>query len=97
MNKVELIKAMSTELTEGGMKTTQKDAAVYVDTIFGIIAKNMANGEDTKVSGFGTFTVVERAAREGRNPATGEALHIEASKAPKFKASSTLKAAVKNA
>jgi len=55
------------------------------------LAREMAKGEKVQLVGFGTFEVSERAAREGRNPQTGEAMTIEASKAPKFKAGKALK------
>lgn len=92
MNKVELISKIAEQT---GL--TKKATTELVDVVFGTIADTVASGEDVKVSGFGTFTVAERAARDGRNPATGEALHIEASKSPKFKAASAFKAAVKEA
>lgn len=51
-------------------------------------------GDTVGITGFGTFSVAKRAARKGRNPATGEAIKIAASKTPKFTAGATLKAAV---
>ena len=57
------------------------------------IAK-VKEGEKIQLVGFGTFEVIERAAREGRNPLTGEKMKIKASKAPKFKAGKALKDAV---
>lgn len=92
MNKVELISKIAEQTG-----STKKATTELVDVVFGTIADTVASGEDVKVSGFGTFTVAERAARDGRNPATGETLHIEASKAPKFKAASAFKTAVKEA
>ena len=89
MNKVELI-ARIAEVEE----TTKKAAGEQLDAIVGVITEALANGEEVKISGFGTFSVSERAAREGRNPATGETITIAASKAPKFKAATALKAAV---
>ena len=97
MNKVEMIAKVVEKLAEGEVKVTKKAMTEYVDAVFETIADAMVEGEDVKIAGFGTFTVVERAERDGRNPATGEAIKIAASKSPKFKARSTLKAAVKEA
>lgn len=95
MNKVEMIKVVCEKLSDSGVKVTQKDMGTYVDAIIDTIVDTVASGEAVKLSGFGSFEITERAAREGRNPATGEAIHIEASKSPKFRAASAFKAAVK--
>ena len=58
------------------------------------LAKHLGYGGEVQITGFGSFGVSERAARIGRNPQTGEALQIAASKAPKFKAGKALKEAV---
>lgn len=89
MNKKELVKAMSEQLG-----TTQKAAAEQLDAVLDVITAALVAGEDVKISGFGTFSVTERAAREGRNPQTGETIQIAASKSPKFKAAKALKDAV---
>lgn len=90
MNKKELIKAVAAKTG-----FSQKDITEVVDVIFGTITDTLADGNEVNITGFGKFLVQERAAREGVNPRTGEALHIEASKAPKFKAGKALKDAVK--
>jgi len=90
MNKKELIKAVATKTG-----FSQKDIAEVVDVILGTITDTLVDGNEVNIAGFGKFLVHERAAREGVNPRTGEALHIEASKAPKFKAGKALKDAVK--
>ena len=79
MNKAELIQALSdkTGLTKAD---TDKTLLAFMDTVMDTVAK----GEDVALVGFGTFKVAHRAAREGRNPATGETLKIAASKQPKF-------------
>lgn len=92
MNKTELVAAIS-EKTE----LTKKDSEKALKALIDVVAEELKKGEKVQLVGFGTFEVVERAAREGRNPLTGESLHIEASKAPKFKAGKALKDAVKNA
>lgn len=92
MNKVEMIKAVANEL-----KITQKETKAVVDAVFNVIADQMVAGEKVSIAGFGAFEARERAGRMGRNPYTGEDLEIPASRSPKFKASSTLKKAVKGA
>ena len=62
-----------------------------VEAIFDAIANELANGGEISVSGFGKFSVSDRAARQGRNPATGETIQIAASKGAKFSAASALK------
>ena len=87
MNKTDLIKNVSAQI-EGA---TQKDVAVIVDTVLETIVNTVASGEKVSLAGFGTFEVTERAERNGRNPKTGEAITIPASKSPKFKAGKALK------
>ena len=86
MNKTEMIKAIA-ERTE----LTKIDSAKVLEAFQDIVKETLAAGEKIQLVGFGTFEVSERAAREGRNPATGEAMTIKASKAPKFKAGKALK------
>lgn len=97
MNKAELTKVVRETVSEVLEGVTIKDTAVFVDATFKAIQDTVAAGDKVSIAGFGTFETVERAAREGRNPLTGEPLHIEASKAPKFKAGKAFKDAVKNA
>ncbi|MBQ4425387.1 MAG: HU family DNA-binding protein [Lachnospiraceae bacterium] len=87
MNKKELIAAIAEEAN-----VSKKDAAVVFDATFKVIGKALENGEKISVSGFGTFDVHERKARTGKNPRTGEAVEILASKSPAFKPSQVLKA-----
>ena len=87
MNKTDLIKNVSAQI-EGA---TQKDVAIIVDTVLETIVNTVASGEKVSLAGFGTFEVTERAERNGRNPKTGEAITIPASKSPKFKAGRSLK------
>ena len=65
-----------------------------VEAVFDTIIKTLGRGEEVAVSGFGTFRVAKRAAREGRNPKTGEKIQIAASVKPKFRAGKALKEAV---
>lgn len=97
MNKVELVAKVVEVLGEKDVKVTKKAMAEYVDTVFDVIADAVATGENVSIAGFGKFEVKERDARMGRNPQTGESIQIAASKSPRFKASSTFKAAVKGA
>ena len=86
MNKTEFIAAIA---EEAGLSKT--DAAKAVKAFTDVVVEEMKKGEKIQLVGFGTFEVSERAAREGRNPQSGEVMKIAASKAPKFKAGKALK------
>ena len=73
---------------------SKKDAGAAVDAMLTTIEDALRRGSDVVFSGFGKFSVSQRAAREGRNPATGETIHIAASRGPKFSAGAGLKKAV---
>ena len=92
MNRSELIAALSTKTN-----STKADADRNIAAILEIISTTLKKGDSVALVGFGTFEVRKRAARNGRNPATGAPLKIKASKAPAFKAGATLKAAVNGA
>lgn len=85
MNKGELVEKVAKNC--GLSKSSADDA---VNTVMGAIADALANGDKVTLVGFGTFAVAERAAREGRNPKTGEKMNIPAGKGVKFKAGSKL-------
>ena len=89
MNKTELVAAVA-EQADISKKDAEKALKAFVD----VVTEEMKKGEKVQLVGFGTFEVSERAAREGRNPQTGETMTIAASKAPKFKAGKALKDAV---
>ena len=89
MNKTELVAAMA-EQAEISKKDAEKALKAFTD----VVSEELNKGEKIQLVGFGTFEVSERAAREGRNPLTGEKMQIKASKAPKFKAGKALKDAV---
>lgn len=89
MNKTELIAAVA-EHAELSKKDAEKALKAFVE----VVTDELKKGEKVQLVGFGTFEVSERAEREGRNPHTGEAMKIEASKAPKFKAGKALKDAI---
>lgn len=86
MNKTELIAAVA-EKAELSKKDAEKAVKAFTD----VVSEELVNGGKIQLVGFGTFEVSERAAREGRNPQTGETMKIEASKSPKFKAGKALK------
>ena len=73
---------------------SKKDAANAVDAVLDTIEGTLSRGSEITFSGFGKFSVSHRSAREGRNPATGERIHISASKVPKFTAGAGLKKSV---
>ena len=86
MNKTELVAAMA-EAAEISKKDAEKALKAFTD----VVADELKKGEKVQLVGFGTFEVSERAAREGRNPQSGEVMYIAASKSPKFKAGKALK------
>lgn len=90
MNKTELIAAMAEKA-----EISKKDAEKALTAFTNVVADTLVDGDKVTITGFGTFEVVERAARTGRNPKTGGAIEIAASKSPKFKAGKALKDAVK--
>ncbi len=86
MNKTELIAAIA-ERSELSKKDAEKVLKAFTD----VVSEELAKGTKIQLVGFGTFEVSDRAAREGRNPQTGEAMSIPASKTPRFKAGKALK------
>ncbi len=73
---------------------SKKDAGAAVNALLDTVQNALANGESVQITGFGTFEVRQRAAREGVKPGTSEKIQIPASKAPAFKAGKPLKDAV---
>ncbi|WP_440867875.1 HU family DNA-binding protein [Symbiopectobacterium purcellii] len=90
MNKTELISAVSEKANISKIK-----AGFVVDALTDAVTQALAAGNDVSLVGFGTFEVRTRAERQGRNPKTGEAMTIPASRVPAFRAGKTLKEAVK--
>ena len=80
MNKAELIEKLSQKT-----KMTKVQSEALMDAALEIIQKTVSKGEDVKIVGFGTFSAIERGARTGRNPKTGEAVDIPKVKIPRFK------------
>jgi DNA-binding protein HU-beta len=89
MNKGDLI-----ELVSGEAGLSKADASRAVDSVIAAITSALKGGKQVSLVGFGTFAVKKRAARTGRNPRTGEAIEIRASKVPGFRAGKALKDAV---
>ena len=85
MNKTELVAAMAKET-----QLAKKDVEAVLKSFIDVVSEELKKGEKVQLVGFGTFEVSKRAAREGRNPQTGETMQISASKAPKFKAGKAL-------
>ena len=92
MNRKELIGALAAKT-----ESTKADADRNIAALIEIITATLKNGDNVALVGFGTFEVRKRAARTGRNPATGAELKIKASKVPALKPGATLKAAVNGA
>ncbi|MGY6631795.1 MAG: HU family DNA-binding protein [Wenzhouxiangella sp.] len=89
MNKSELIESIATHA-----ELSKADAQRALDATIEAITNALKSGDTVSLIGFGTFSVKERAARTGRNPATGETIEIKASKTPAFKAGKGFKDAV---
>jgi len=89
MNRKELIDALAAK-TDSSKAEADRNIAAIIE----IITATLKKGDSVSLVGFGSFEVRKRAARTGRNPATGAELKIKASKQPAFKAGATLKAAV---
>ena len=89
MNKTELIAAVAEKAN-----LSKKDAEAAVSAVLDAVTDELVKGGKVQLIGFGSFEVRERAAKQGRNPKTGEAMQIPATKVPAFKAGNTLKNAV---
>ena len=89
MNKNDLVAEVAKNT---GLSKT--DAGKSVDALLNAVAGALKKGDEVRLVGFGTFSIAQRAATEGRNPRTGAKINIPASKQPKFKAGKGLKDAV---
>jgi len=90
MNKLGIVDVVHEKL--GGTKVAAEE---IVDLVFDSITNSLKKGEEVSVAGFGIFTVKQRAARQARNPRTGEMVNVAAMKVPKFRAGKALKDTVK--
>jgi DNA-binding protein HU-beta len=89
MNKSQLVEAIA---EDSGL--SQADARRAVESFVTTVENTLKSGDEIAITGFGKFSVSNRAARTARNPATGETINVKASKAPRFSAGAGLKAAV---
>ena len=92
MNKAQFIAALAPHFND-----SKKEATHAVDIVFDTIIRNMAKGEDVMINDFGKFKKVDRKARKGRNPFTGETIQIKASKKPRFLPAKGLKEVISGA
>ena len=90
MNKTQFVEKMHEKTGFGTVKETEKAYKAFIETVIDALKA----GEKVQLVGVGTFDIGERAAREGRNPQTGESIQIAASKSPRFKAGKAFKDAV---
>ncbi len=90
MNKQAIV-----EVVNGVLNTTKVQAEQVVDKVFDSIVASLKKGEEVSIAGLGIFSVKQRAARDARNPRTGETVKVAAMKVPKFRAAKALKDAVK--
>ena len=89
MNKSELV-----EKTAEEAGSTQAEAARHLEAMIEVVTETLKAGDEVRITGFGKFYANERAAREGRNPQTGQTMSIPASRVPSFSAGGTLKKAL---
>ncbi len=90
MTKAELVERISKDA-----KISKKAAETALDSFMANVRDSLKKGKRVSLVGFGTFSVGRRAARNGRNPQTGETIKIKAAKVPKFKAGKVLKDAIR--
>jgi len=90
MNKASIIEDVAAKI--GGNKA---EAERIVDGVFGGITNELKSGGEVSIAGFGIFSVRDRAARQARNPRTGEMVQVAATRVPKFRAGKALKEAIK--
>ena len=89
MRKQDLVRTVAQE-----SKLSESQANAAVGAVFNAIQRALADGDEVSISGFGSFRVVERAAREGRNPQTNQPMQIPARRSPAFRPGTQLKRAV---
>ncbi|MEO8637858.1 MAG: HU family DNA-binding protein [Candidatus Taylorbacteria bacterium] len=90
MNKQAIAEAIAAKI--GGTKVQAEQA---IDVVVDSIVNTLKKGEEVSIAGIGIFSVKQRAARQARNPRTGEAISVPAMRVPKFRAAKALKEAVK--
>ncbi|MFQ5895700.1 MAG: HU family DNA-binding protein [Nitrospinota bacterium] len=90
MNKAELVQAVAKDV-----KLSKGEAERAVNSILNQVTLALKRGDGVTLVGFGSFSVVRKAARKGRNPQTGAVIQIKATRVPRFRSGASLKAAVK--
>lgn len=95
MNQGEFIKAVAGKVNATEKRVTETLVKDVVNSTVEVITEAVAKGDKVSINGLGSFEAAVRAARDGRNPITGETIHIEEKKVPKFKAAKAFKEAVK--
>lgn len=90
MTRSDLVDALAAQFQH----LPHRDAEMVVKTIFDSMAEALANGHRIEIRGFGSFTITRRPARTGRNPRSGEAVHIPEKKVPHFKPGKALREVV---
>ena len=90
MNKADIV-----DKVHGVLGTTKADAERAVECVIDCVVSSLKSGEEVSIAGLGIFATKARPARQGRNPRTGESIHIAASRTAKFRAGKALKDAVK--
>ena len=90
MNKADII-----DKVHGVLGSTKADAERAVETMIDSIVTGLTSGEEVSIAGLGIFATKARPARQGRNPRTGETIHIKATRTAKFRAAKALKDSVK--
>lgn len=90
MNKAGIV-----EVIQGVLGGTKVQAEQVVDKVFDTIVETLKKGDEVSIAGIGIFSVKKRAARQARNPRTGETISVGAMNVPKFRAAKALKEAVK--
>jgi len=88
-------KAAIVEMVHAKLGTTKVQAEEVVDTVVDCIINSLKKGDEVSIAGLGIFSAKQRAARQARNPRTGETIQVAAMKVPKFRAAKALKDAVK--
>ena len=90
MNKADIV-----DKVHGVLGSTKADAERVVETVVSSIVSGLKSGDEVSIAGLGIFATKARPARQGRNPRTGESIHIAATRTAKFRAGKALKDAVK--
>ena len=92
MTQKEFIKAVTVDVNKKvETKISEHNVGEVIKSVVTVTTETLAKGEQIQLAGFGTFCTVDKPAREGRNPATGQAMHIPAKVTPKFKPGKSLK------